>query len=311
MALVGCGRLDFDVRGDVNGDGSIATGDAVDGAAMTACKQWGSFAPPTRIAEVGSAGTDDWGPFVTPDGLTMYLFSSRTGSTSGSLDIWTATRTDPAGTFSTPTLVPNVNSIATERSPWLSRDGLTLGFASARAGGMGSDDIYVATRADTGQPFGAPVPLAGVNTASDEFFAIPSTDGLRLYMVSNRLGTLDIFVTERATLADTFPAPNPIAELNSAQSERHLAISSDELEVFIDSDRTGSQGVDIWRATRPNRGTAFSTPQLVPELNSAMDEVAPMLSADGAKLYYAYNTLTAGGADAEVWVATRPCLVMR
>jgi hypothetical protein len=308
VVLVGCGRIDFDIAhggsdGSTGDDDGSANGDAT----MSACMTWSAFNAPARIPEVGSAGTDDWGPFVSADGLTMYLFSNRTGSSNGSLDIWTAMRATPSAAFSTPVLEPNVNSIATERSPVVSNDGLTLWFESARAGGMGQHDVYMSTRASVTQPFGVPVAYTALSSAQDDFFALPSSDALRMYMVSSRLGSLDIFVATRATAADTFGTPTPIAELNSPQNERHIAMTADELEVFIDSDRTGSAGVDVYRATRPNRSSPFSTPQPVPELNSSMDEVAVSLSTDGSTLYYAYNAVTAGG-DSEVWSATRTCL---
>jgi hypothetical protein len=306
-AAVGCGRLNFDVGsgsgvGDDamgNGDGEMITVDA-----PLPCLIWSSFGAPTRMTEVSATGADDWGPYISADNLTMYMFSDRAGSMG--LDIWSAKRNDPDGTFLPPALVANVNSAMTERSPWISPDGLTLGFGSTRAGGMGQNDLYWAKRTDVSLPFDPPVAIPNVNSATDEFFSVLSANGLRLYMTVTRLGTLDVFVAERTKPADPFGVPMAIAELNTPQTERHLAISADELEVFIDSDRTGSQGVDIWRATRPNLATPFSTPVLVPELNSAMDEVAPALSADGSTIYYAYNAVLAGG-DAEIWFAKRTC----
>jgi hypothetical protein len=38
------------------------------------------------------------------------------------------------------------------------------------------------------------------------------------------------------------------------------------------------------------------------------DEVFPRLSADGATLYFNYDTETAGDLNADVWEARRQCL---
>ncbi len=306
-AAGGCGRVNFAYLDDADSGG----GDAEDGLGADApgpCTAWSAFGTPMQLLEVSSAGTDDWGPHISADDRALYLFSNRTGSLGGSLDLWVATRSSPSAMFGAPVQVPNVNSSGTDRSPWVSRDGLTLGFGSQRSGGMGMHDLYWSTRGDTSQDFGPPISIPNVNTAADEFHSVLSANGLRLYITSTRDGDLDLYVAERATPVSDFGMPVELPELNSPQTERHSAITEDELEVFIDSNRTGSQGVDIYRATRPSLTTPFSTPVLVPELSSPMDEIAPSLSRDGSTIYYAYNTMLAGGADAQVWFAKRTCL---
>jgi hypothetical protein len=305
-AAVGCGRVNFAFLDNTSGASDAGDGQTTD--APGPCTAWSTFGAPMQMPEVNSVGADDWGPYVSADDREMYMFSNRTGSMSGSHDIWVATRNSPTDTFGTPVQVPNVNSATTERSPWLSTNGLTLGFGSQRTGGMGQHDLYWTERADTSQPFATPVAIPNVSSTGDEFCSVLSANGLRLYIVSTRLGNMNLFVAERSTLTSPFSTPIEIPELNTPQTERHLAITADELEVFIDSNRTGSQGVDIYRATRPNLTTPFTTPVLVPELSSPMDEIAPSLSRDGSAIYFAYDTVLSGGADAQVWFAKRTCL---
>jgi len=112
----------------------------------------GVFGPATLVPGVNSA-FEDGQPNVRRDALEIFFYSTRPG-TLGAADIYSATRSNPFDTWSTPiNLGPNVNSAAAETRPSLSWDGATLYFGSTRAGGEGSSDIYVTTRQ----------PLAGKN----------------------------------------------------------------------------------------------------------------------------------------------------
>jgi hypothetical protein len=83
-----------------------------------------------------------------------------------------------------------------------SADGRWLYFASSRAGGgaKGELDIWVAHRVDLASPFGAPVNVAELNTASADRPSWISSDGCRMYLTSTReggLGALDVWRAER------------------------------------------------------------------------------------------------------------------
>jgi hypothetical protein len=115
----------------------------------------GTLGPPVLIEEVSSIYADRF-PAVSRDGRELYLTSNRPGGM-GLLDLWVATRTSPAGPWSTPVNVTEANSAANDAAPALSFDMMTLYFQSARPGGLGAYDIWEATRAKlTGQ--GKPVP---------------------------------------------------------------------------------------------------------------------------------------------------------
>ncbi|HEX5591686.1 MAG TPA: hypothetical protein VFX65_15435 [Candidatus Limnocylindrales bacterium] len=104
-----------------------------------------SFGPPTLAAGLNTAD-NDFRPNVRRDGLEVFIDSNRTGGIGG-LDIWTATRASTSDAWSAPTnLGGAVNSTANELRPSLSWDGTTLYFGSTRAGGEGSQDLYVTTR---------------------------------------------------------------------------------------------------------------------------------------------------------------------
>lgn len=103
------------------------------------------------------SGTDD-GPEATGSGET------GPPPDAGCTNRWG----QPGWGFEPPALLESVNSDLLEADPRLSADGLTLSFASNRAGGAGGFDLYQATRAQPSGPFGPPVALTSLNTEFDE-----------------------------------------------------------------------------------------------------------------------------------------------
>ena len=104
-----------------------------------------SFGAPVLAAGLNTAD-NDFRPNVRRDGLEIFIDSNRAGGLGG-LDIWTATRASASDPWSAPTnLGAAVNSTANELRPSLSWDGTTLYFGSTRAGGEGSQDLFVTTR---------------------------------------------------------------------------------------------------------------------------------------------------------------------
>jgi hypothetical protein len=95
---------------------------------------------------------------LTIDGLTIYYGSNN--------DIWRATRPNLSAPFASPAPVTELNSTSVEREPHISPDGLTIFFTSARAGGAGSNDTWMAIRTSPTQPFGTPVHVAALNTTA-------------------------------------------------------------------------------------------------------------------------------------------------
>src|SRR5205085_7270378 len=102
-----------------------------------------------------------------------------------------------------------------------SPDELTVVFASTRAGGPGSADIYIATRTSKTAAFGAPSLVAGVNTAGRESRPILSTDGLSLYAEyqPNPNSTWDIVKSTRASAAAQFSTPLSITSIDTTSNE--------------------------------------------------------------------------------------------
>jgi hypothetical protein len=117
----------------------------------------GAFGPPALVPELSGPLTDV-GPSVRADGLEMLLNFDAMGLTAGKISV--ATRESTSQPWTKPQyLGPMVNDFASDNTqPTLSCDGTTLYFVSNRTGGVGSYDIYVATRRRLEEP--APVLLS-------------------------------------------------------------------------------------------------------------------------------------------------------
>jgi hypothetical protein len=101
--------------------------------------------------------------------------------------------------------------------------------------------------------------------------------------------------------------------INSSSREFTVAISADNLEMYISSERPGGLGYfDIYRRTRENEDDPWGPLVNVQEINSRYNEAYPCLAADGLTLYFSdwYNWNPAGNrpggiGDHDLWMSTR------
>jgi Tol biopolymer transport system component len=210
-------------------------------------------------------------------------------------------------------LDPNINSSSADVCPVISADGCTMYFASDRPGGYGDMDIYVAIRKSIDDEWEPAVNLGpNVNTSNYEAPWSISTDGLSLYMSSNRTGgsgTYDLWVITRATVLSPWVAPvNLGPTVNSSSYEYHPLISSDGLSLYFSSSRSGGTGgYDIWVSTRTTTSSLWGTPVNLWAINSSSNDYQPRLSSDGLSLFFA-STKSGGYGPADIYVTTRASL---
>ncbi|HEX9893898.1 MAG TPA: hypothetical protein VGA78_08230 [Gemmatimonadales bacterium] len=153
-----------------------------------------------------------------------------------------------------------MNSSAADGLPGISTDGLALYFSSRCEGGSGGMGLWVARRNTRNESFSRAETLGfGVNSASDDWGPGISSDGLQLYVMSNRPGghgREDLWVTTRASTSATFGSPRNLGPLvNSATLDGRPNLSADGTTLFFMSDRPGGSGqIDLWQAsTRAHR----------------------------------------------------------
>ncbi len=273
-------------------------------------------APVNLGAPVNSAASE-MNAALSPDELSLYFVSTRAGGVGGA-DIWVSRRASPDAPWGDPVnLGPNVNGPGIDASPALSLDGHLLFFSSDRPGGQGSNDIYVARRADKSDDlgWGPAVPLGPeVNTAAFEaggFYVQSEEDGsANLYFVRGPNSVaLDIYVVAVTADGETRGPAVPVAELNDpdpAITDAHPSVRVDGREVFLYSNRAGgSGGNDLWTSTRRSVHEPWSPPvNLGAPLNTTAGETQPTLSHDGRTLIFA-STRTGGLGASDIWMSTR------
>jgi hypothetical protein len=271
------------------------------------------FGPAAPVAELNSTAADGC-PIESPDGRDFFLASTRPGTLGGN-DIWAAHRANENQPWTTPEhLAAPLNSAANDFCP-TPLPGKRLLFVSERPGadtceaGPGSGDIYL-TRLhpvhgpDVPQHLGCVADGTGPNFAGPEFSpSLVTTDaGIWLFFSSTGYdANMDLYVSEQQP-DGSFGAPAKIVELSTAADDRMPNVSRDGLQMVFVSTRTdlpGAQGAhDIYLSQREHITDPWGTPiNLGPEVNSALGESRPSLSADGDRLYF--------GRSGDIYLSTR------
>jgi hypothetical protein len=164
-----------------------------------------------------------------------------------------------------------------------------------------------APRCDLSKPFGTPVPVPGVNTASEETGGWISRDELRIYFTIGPAPPdpvqRDLYVATRSTTADDFGQAMRLDTVSSAATgDLQPSLTADELMLFFASGSTS----DIYVSTRTDPQSAFGSPDAVVSVNgstSADYDVSPWISEDGLTLYFA--STRSGNYNFELYQATR------
>jgi len=133
-------------------------------------------------------------PFATADGSALYYLVPSTPPVIYRSAVHGQTIGDGV-----PVPLPNGFNVT---APIVSNDELTLFFSSDTPAGVGSGDIWMATRQRTDQSFDMPVNLSTVNTLLSEFPQWISPDGCRLYLMrfsesTNGFNPINVYVAER------------------------------------------------------------------------------------------------------------------
>lgn len=204
-----------------------------------------------------------------------------------------------------------LNTGSIDGCPIQSPDGLSLYMASNRprfAGDARTDlDIWVAHRASTGAPWGAPVNLGEpVNSTVDDFCPTP-VRGNGLFFVSREepascgINDSDIYFTrfnqthgwsEPVHLGCGPDGPNSTLD---EQGPSYAQVDGRNLLYF-------SSGPDIYVSEQAEDGS-FGPAEPVAELNSLSIDIQPNVRKDGLEVVFASNRRA--GTDQDVYVATR------
>lgn len=204
---------------------------------------WGA---PVNLGSPINTSADELCPTPMRDGHGFMFVSSRPGGC-GALDIY-ATRQHAKQGWSAPVnLGCAVNSAADEASPFVVGD--ELYFSSTRSG---NSDIYLSAISDDGT-VGVPVPVPGLNTASNDARPNLRRDGREIFFDRpGECGGIDLWMSTRPSTEAPWSQPvNVGCDVNSAANDLRAALSWDGNSLYFGSNRAGSEGnQDLYVTTR-------------------------------------------------------------
>jgi hypothetical protein len=289
-------------------------------ATETTLMEYSGWGVPVNMGPVINSSANEQHPFLSKDGLSLFFGSNRQG-TAGQIDIWVSERESLDSPWGTPrNLGSNINSTADDFAAYLSPDEHRLYFHSARItpSGSGGVDLYVARRHDKRDNFGwepavnlGPTVNSSCDDAGPTYFEDENGQTV-LYFTSTRpvsgtgaCGDFNIW-TSIVQPDGSFGSPSYLPELSSPYRDTRTAIRrKDGLEIYISSERPGGPGTrNIWVSTRPSTSESWSTPVIVPVINSTNSDGAPALSFDGKSLIFFSNRPGGSGAN-DLYISTR------
>ena len=210
-------------------------------------------------------------------------------------------------------LGPIVNSTSMDRAPAISKDGLSLYFASNRPGGFGGEDIYVSQRETRDDEWGPAMNLGPtVNTIDNEQVPAFSRDGHLLFFASNRLegsfGGVDIWVSRRDHTHDDFAWQQPEnlgPGVNSAAiDEGPSYFENDETgvpQLYFSSGMNRPGGAGIYVSEQAADGSFGPAVRVI----VSVANVRPSIRHDGLEIFFTSNRPGSIANSQDIWVATR------
>ena len=200
-----------------------------------------AWSAPTLLTAINDASTatSDQTPRYTPDGLTLYIGSSRTG-TAGSDDVWVSTRATLGGAWSTPTRVSNVQSVNSDRWYGTCLAGTRFAMISNRGGA--SLDLY------EGAVGAVPELIDDLSTAQDDLSPLISEDCLEMYFASDSSGDYELYRASRAAVGPAWINQGVVTGTSTTSDEQDPWLSADGHRLYFASNRDGEY--DVYLATR-------------------------------------------------------------
>jgi WD40-like Beta Propeller Repeat len=134
--------------------------------------------------------------FPTPSTDELTLYFNR------DIDLWVSTRASVGDPWGAPVPLAELNTVGPEFSPSISKNDRVLYFASGRPGNIGFIDIWMSTRQDAADPWGAPVNLGPTVNAPGAQTVGPfiTAKDCTLYFMSDQaggFGNMDLYEASR------------------------------------------------------------------------------------------------------------------
>jgi hypothetical protein len=252
---------------------------------ISAMAQWTT---PTAVTAINTSYYEEWTPFQSSDGLSLYFSRLRNISPTSNGTIYAATRTSTSDPFSAPTQVFS-SAGAHVYGAWVSPDNLSMYYTEETSGWR----LKSSQRASVTSPWQTGTALSTLNSFSPYIgTATLTSDELNIIFTANtgdpdHGSTTDIYTASRTNKSSSFSNITKLSELCGSFNDRDASISPDGLTVIFASDRDHSGNFSLYKATRQSLSNPFDNIQHL-SIFDTTDGGAhhPFLSADGSALYY-------------------------
>lgn len=214
----------------------------------------GSFSVGIAMPPPFNEGQNQGGPAITIDDKTLYFTICKDeGGPKLNCDIYYSNMKDGKWT-EIENMGPQVNDpTAWDSQPTISADGLTLYFASDRAGGVGKADIWKVTKDPKTGEWSSPVNLGTpINTTGNDKSPFIHSDSHTLYFSSDGhmgIGGYDIFYSRMDSNGNWGEPVNIGYPINSAGDDLGFFVSTDGKTGYFcsnDPNRTDGRSAGGW-----------------------------------------------------------------
>ncbi|MBC7820827.1 MAG: SUMF1/EgtB/PvdO family nonheme iron enzyme, partial [Planctomycetaceae bacterium] len=213
------------------------------------------FGPPERLPKPVNKGHRNHSPFLSADGLTLIVGSTRPGS-KGESDLWMFRRTATDKRFEGPLEIgTDINTPLEDSSACFSSDGLSLWFATSRATNRVNApmDLWTATRSRLDEPFRDPKPLPGPANQPLQFDFFPRLvgDGRALLFTTTALDrTNHVMLCSRPDVQSDFSSPAELFPGLSLGQIGAVTVVDRSTLIFDSLGLGGHGGADLWMIRR-------------------------------------------------------------
>ena len=212
-------------------------------------KSVGEWLPREALSAPVKSGYNEGAQCLSPDGKYLLYTMCDADFGMGSCDLYWVKRIGDRWSrprnFGAP-----VNTSSWESQPSMAADGMTVYFASSRAGGFGGMDIWKTTMTAEGE-FSIPENLGpAINTPGDDAAPFIHSDGRTLYFASNGrvgMGGYDLYYSTLQADGTWSEPINMGYPINSPADEINIFINASGTVAYIASDKDGGfGGLDLY-----------------------------------------------------------------
>ena len=256
-------------------------------AAFIAVPVYSQWSEPVPVTVANDPSAEDWSPFLTTDGLTLYFARVRSSSSSHG-KICAATRNDIDEPFKSAQVLdcPLNNSPGHQLCPWVSCDNLRMYYHNED----GRYRIMFSERKSISEPWPAGKSVEELNMLGNKLQAPSLTEDELIivfdaYDIPNSKGDYDLWIASRPDRNSGFRYYRTLSEINSKFGEFAPFITPDGLELYFSSNRNGHS--QLFKATRKSLNDLFGNLVTLSQFDSlGIDYAHPCISYNGKELYF-------------------------